>query len=176
MSAFRFLSATLLSALGAFSLVTASGCGTDVIGIEACRDIENARCEASLPCGVVTDVAACKRFYRDQCLHGLSAPLPAGASVAQCVSVIRAAGRCAADDPEIALSACNENETVTEPAPGLTGACDVVRLPERAAECAFLAPDLEVPDEGAGGAGGTPAVDEEEPDASAGVGGQAVNR
>jgi len=153
MSAFRFLSATLLSAMSSFSVVAASGCGTEAVGVDDCRVIEQARCDAGQHCGLVDDVQACRRFYRDQCLHGLSARAAAGTSVAACVSVIQAAGRCAAQDPEIALADCGE-EPVPQPLAGLRSACDVVLYPERTTECSFLAPDLEVP-EGTGGQGST---------------------
>lgn len=141
MSYFRSLSATILSAAATFSLVTAS-CGTDAVGVEDCRDIEQARCRASASCldvkgdPLIEDVPACERYYRDHCLHGLAAKPPGGASVSACVQVIEAAGRCAKSDPTIALDECTE--VVTEPHGTLTHACDVVTHPELATECAFL--------------------------------------
>lgn len=141
MSYFRSLSATALSAAATFSLVTAS-CATDAVGVDDCRDIEQARCRASASCvdskggPLIDDVPACERYYRDHCLHGLAAKPPGGASVSACVQVIEAAGRCAKGDPTIALGECTE--TVTESRGGLTHACDVVVHPELAAECAFL--------------------------------------
>jgi hypothetical protein len=168
MSLHRALAATLLSAVSTFSIVTASGCGTSAVGVDDCRDIEQARCEAGLPCGLIDDVAACKRYYRDHCLHGLSGPSEAAASVADCVAVIKAAGTCAEADPNIALVDCDPS--VTRPQNRLTHACDVVEHPERSLECAFLG-DVDV---GAGGqpaTGGTGSTDE--PDTTAaGVAGQ----
>jgi hypothetical protein len=159
MSLFRSLSATLLSALATFSLVTSSGCGTNAVGVDDCREIERARCDAALPCGLIDDSGACKRYSRDHCLHGLLAKPPAGA-VAECVRVIKAAGACASSDPEAALGDCDPE--VTEPASGLATACDVVAKPERASECAFLL--TEPPeDTGSGGqpaTGGTGSTDE----------------
>jgi len=140
MSYFRSLSATLLAAVATFSLVTASSCGTSAVGVDSCRDIEQARCRASASCldakGVplIDDVPACERYYRDHCLHGLGVKPPAGASVSACVQVIEAAGDCAAGDPTITLADC----PVTDPRGGLTRACDVVTHPERVTECAFL--------------------------------------
>jgi hypothetical protein len=166
MSYFRSLSATLLSAAISFSLVSASGCGTSAIGVDDCRDIEQARCRAGKSCGIVDDVEACERYYRDHCLHGLPAKLQAGASAAACVEVIEAAGRCAAADPTIALSDCSE--PVPSSKRGLTKACDVVLHPERAADCDFLS---DLPDEGSAGqsAGGQSGADPDEgSDASAG--------
>jgi hypothetical protein len=178
MSLYRSLSASLLSAAATFSIVTASGCGTSAIGVDDCRSIEYARCDAGVPCGLVADAAECKRYYRDHCLHGLLAKPPGGA-VGECVRVIRAAGQCAAADPEASLSDCESQ--VTEPRSGLGSACDVAAHPERADECSFLL--TQPPDDTGGGgqaatggtgsdepAGGTGSSDEEP---SAGVGGQA---
>jgi hypothetical protein len=154
MSYFRSLSATLLSAAATFSLVTASSCGTSAVGVDECRDIEQARCRANAYCldargnPLIEDVPACERYYRDHCLHGLAAKPPAGASVAACLDVIEAAGRCAKSDPEAALDC---TETASSPRGSFVRACDLVAHPERAVECAFL---LETPDEEpAGGAG-----------------------
>ncbi|HXK20127.1 MAG TPA: hypothetical protein VNG33_20085 [Polyangiaceae bacterium] len=148
----------LLSAATTFSLVTASGCGTDAVGVDDCREIEQARCEADQPCGVIEDVDACKRYYRDHCLHGLATKPPAGASVSTCVKVIEAAGRCAKADPATKLVNCDP--AVTAPHPGLSRACDVVTHPELADECVFL---LNTPPvTGAAGessSGGQPAVE-----------------
>lgn len=172
MSYFRTLSATLLSAVATFSLVTASSCGTSAVGVESCRDIEQARCRASASCldangsSIITDVPACERYYRDHCLHGLAVKPPAGASVSACVQVIQAAGDCAAGDPNATLGDC----PVTTPGAGLTRACDVIAHPERASECAFL---LETPDdsEGTAGQAGQTSTD----DSSGATGGQGGN-
>jgi hypothetical protein len=141
MSYFRSLSATVLSAAAMFSLVTAS-CGTSALGVDDCRDIEQARCRAQASCvdsngtPLIEDVPACERYYRDHCLHGLAVKPPASASVAACVQVIEAAGQCAKGSPDIALKDCPKGGTDTQP--GLTHACDVVAHPELATECEFL--------------------------------------
>ena len=158
MSLFRSLSAMLLSAITSFSLVTASGCGTAAVGVDDCRDIEQARCRAGKACGLVDDVEACERYYRGHCLHGLATAPPAGASVASCIEKIEAAGECAKNDPETPLSECET--AVPEQQSRLNTACDVVLHPERAAECAFLTDTP--PEEGAGGTGST----DEEPAAA----------
>lgn len=152
MSYSRALSATLLSAALSFSLVTASGCGTAAIGIDDCRDIEQARCQASAKCGMISDVKSCQRYYRDHCLHGLPVKPPAGDSVSSCVEVIKAAGRCADGDPSVELSACDP--FVADAKQGFTRACDVVANPERTPQCAFLSDLPEEEDTGAAGAAG----------------------
>lgn len=163
MSFFRSLSATLASAASVFSLVTAS-CSTGAVGVDDCRDIENARCRAGATCGIVDDVAACQRYYRDHCLHGLATAAPSRASVAECVQVIEAAGRCATDSTDTALASCQE--TVTAARPGLSRACDVVEHPERSDECAFLA-DVPAPAGGGGEGSGGDASDASSGDAGA---------
>jgi hypothetical protein len=122
-----------------FSVVSGAGCGTDAKAVDECRDIEQARCEAGAACGVVDDVDACKRFYRDHCLHGMVVESPGQARIDACVATIEAAGACArtAADPEVALSACTE--PVTTGSSGVMLACDIVLYPENTVECDFLA-------------------------------------
>ena len=142
---------SLLSAFCAFTLVSAAGCGTSAQGVDDCRDIEEARCTAAKSCGIVSDVPACQRFYRDQCLHGLSVASPGAAKVKACVATIRAAGVCAAQtsDGQTPLSDC---DAVSVDATGVQTACDLVREPERAAECGFLTPAADAGNGGTGGA------------------------
>lgn len=162
MSHFRSLSAILLSTLTSFSLVTAS-CGTNAVGIDECRDIEEARCRAGDPCGIIDDVAACERYYRDHCLHGLATKPPGNAVVGACVQIINDAGQCASNDPETALADC---DPVFAKARGsLKTACDVVAHPELTPECSFL---LDTPPENTGGQGGQASDDN---NAGAGQGG-----
>jgi len=133
MSAFRTL-AVLGVSLG-LGLSMAFGCSTNAIGVEDCRDIEFARCEAGHACGFVQDVEDCKRFYRDHCLHGLRLEdEPSAAAVQSCVRSLTAVAACG---PETALAAC---PGVTTSASVLPLACDTVRAPEDIAECGFLVP------------------------------------
>ena len=111
--------------LGATLAVIASSaaCGTEPVGVDACRRIEKVRCESAPACGIdlrrlahsgdtpESDVAACIRYYDDQCLHGL--PLkkePAASDVDACIDAI------------------------------INGDCTVVSKPETHSACAFLAP------------------------------------
>jgi hypothetical protein len=138
----------LLSAVCAFTLVSATGCGTDAQGVDDCRKIEQARCEAAKDCGLISDVPACQRFYRDQCLHGLAVKPPTSTQLDDCVSTIRNAGSCAAQagDDKVLLRDCDAR--VTQSALVLT-ACGLVQEPEKSAECSFLTPGA---DGGVGGA------------------------
>jgi len=146
----------IVSALTTFGL-TAGGCGTAAVGIDACRDIETARCEAAKYCGRIDDVAACQRFYRDHCLHGLAKGVesPADDEVAACVQTIERAGQCAKDKGRLAqLDECDSEVTSSSPA---SGACVIVLYPEWSAECAFLGPRGDLPPfPGSGGQGGSP--------------------
>jgi hypothetical protein len=118
---------TVLVTLG---LASAFACGTDPVGVESCRAIETARCENARSCGIdlskpvhrrdgtdpekqaQQDVGACKRFYEDQCLHGLVTTVDPGAIQTQaCVDAINSA---------------------TD--------CEIVKSPEKSPACAFLLP------------------------------------
>jgi hypothetical protein len=133
MSALRTLAA--LSLISAVATAAAAGCSTDAVGVEDCRDIEYARCEAASACGDVQDLDGCKRFYRDHCLHGLALEdEPGGTAVQSCVRSLKAVAACA---PETALTEC---PGVTLSPSALLLACDVVRAPEDIEECRFLVP------------------------------------
>ena len=114
----------LVAALGAFALAPA--CGTDAVGIGACREVETARCTHAAACGVDLshpvhsdgtdgDVESCIRFYHDQCLHGLVASKEPGA---------------------IAVKACVDAIS--------SGDCAVVKQPETSSACAWLTPPATV--------------------------------
>ncbi|MBV9949176.1 MAG: hypothetical protein JOZ69_20170 [Myxococcales bacterium] len=113
---------TAMAALG-----VASACGTDAVGVDACRKIEEARCERAPDCRIVlvppyhtsgTDVDACRRFYDDACLHGLASSDPGTTATNACVGAID------------------------------QGGCDVVAHPESDPACAWLG--AESGDAGAG--------------------------
>jgi hypothetical protein len=154
MRSLRPLSAGLFAAVIAFLVVHASGCGTDAVGVDECRDIEYARCAAARYCGLIdnTDSAvdACKRFYRDQCLHGLaSGERPGGPKVKDCVAVINTAAQCAKNGQDVIGSSdpsqCDLSK-LRSPLTTLTDTCDIVRQPEQVQACEFLAEPVQVPD------------------------------
>jgi hypothetical protein len=140
----RPFAAGTLTALLAFALVHASGCGTDAVGIEECRDIEDARCEAGRYCeDLIDDVEACKRFYRDQCLHGLaSGERPGSVRLKACVNVITSAGDCAKNGVKSVADCAKIPAHHT----ALADVCDVIKQPEAVKECDFLGAPVEVPD------------------------------
>jgi hypothetical protein len=143
MSLFRSTTAALWAFGYTFMVMHAAGCGTEAIAVDECRDIESARCEAGAFCGLVDDVEQCKRFYRDQCLHGLaSGDRPGSPQVKACIATIQAAGSCAKSGITT-LADC-------KPAPSDTtvhsAVCDIVLHPEGVRECEFLASPVVLPD------------------------------
>jgi hypothetical protein len=145
-----------LAAVG-LSVALGAACGSDPVGVDDCRKIENARCDAASHCGdrlKVTDVDECQRFYRNQCLHGLAtAKNPGPGQVAACVRIIQTAGSCAAQNsPTTALAACGDATLASETDPALVDVCKVVESPELTAECSFLS-GAATGGSGAGGGG-----------------------
>ena len=122
-----------------FALLTlnALACNTGAVGVEACREIETARCKAAEQCGLLDDVDGCVRFSDDHCLHGMDLDdEPGQVQVGFCVDAVEAAGKCAKrktrrTDPEDCGEQLLESANATE-------VCDIVQEPERAAACAFL--------------------------------------
>lgn len=110
--------------LGFFSAISVLavlvyGCGTEAVGIETCRKIEEARCQRAESCQISLDHPvrrddlpreSCIRYYNDACLHGLSGADPGSVQAQACVDAI--AG----------------------------GTCDVVKAPELSPACSFLIP------------------------------------
>lgn len=140
------LTLSLALALLLATSVGGIGCGTEPVGVESCRTVEEKRCELAPACGAVTDVPACKRFYRDQCLHGLTVDTDPGKPVVdKCVAALDAAGACAKSDP---AGACGG----VSAAAGTT-ACGAILKPELLTDCAWLVPV--VPTTGAAGATGS---------------------
>ena len=129
-------------------LVLLSQCGTDAVAVDACREVELARCEAGVACGLIEDVVACERGIETRCLHGVATETgPGRVSLQRCGDAIRAAGECAERlDEEASPCECRELPT---PSTLAETVCDLVLEPERLAECRFLLGDDadEVPDD-----------------------------
>jgi hypothetical protein len=141
-------------------------CGTDAVGIESCKKIEEARCEGAKSCGMSDDQSEhCKQFYRDQCLHGIenSDHTPSEQETDACVAAVQATAACAAG--HVATMAMCSAAPVSTDAAGLAP-CDILmKVPEKLTACAFVAvptdagppPDAPSGDamtDGAGGGGG----------------------
>lgn len=137
-----FRRAAAVALLGATASTSLTGaCTTGAVGIAQCREIESARCEASVPCGVIEDVEECKRFYRDQCLHGIAGPaIPTNEDQSACVEAITRAGECAQGDPDGSMKACTAGggmggQASTEDEPTV---CQFIAEPWEFEVCDFL--------------------------------------
>ncbi|WP_063752013.1 hypothetical protein [Sorangium cellulosum] len=155
LSAARRSSATWVAAvslgLGAVTLATQS-CGTSAVGIDACRQIETARCEAAAACPAWVGSAdadervdACVEFVWDQCLHGIEnagtednpAPEPTGSQIEACVDAVGATRKCAADNVA-SMTECTAAPLV-DGADGAISPCDVITKRAHALQaCAFV--------------------------------------
>lgn len=133
------------------------GCGPEAVGVESCRKIESARCDAAAACGFDEGkIADCKLLYADQCLHGMenSAYRPTETDTEACIAAVTEAGNCAANGVT-KMSACPAAPLI----PGLLdrSPCDIVlvRAHELAA-CNFAEAEPDagtVTDSGTGGTG-----------------------
>jgi hypothetical protein len=134
---------TLTAALMPFAaLVYAVGCDVNAIAVDDCRAIETARCVAARQCDLGIDSdddeAVCRRFARDNCLHGLSTGVvPKRGLVESCLRVIEGAGECAKDNGDTNASEC---ESIGATQDRVT-VCEVIEDPTQAYACAFLLED-----------------------------------
>jgi hypothetical protein len=88
-------------AVATLPLLLTFACGTDAVGVDACRQIESVRCQRAPSCGISlepphrasgTDVDECVRFYDDACLHGLvNGNDPGALAVNSCVAALKSA-------------------------------------------------------------------------------------
>jgi len=86
----------------ALSPLAASGCGTSAIGVNDCKQVEEARCNAAAKCSAIqltppystsgSSVDACIRFYDTACLHGLAGIVPSASQLQACLSLIKTGG------------------------------------------------------------------------------------
>ena len=130
-----------LLAASALSLIASAfaACGTDAMGTDACRKIEQARCRKGPACPELhvqagTGVEECVQFARDRCLHGLPVADPGPAVVDPCVAAIEAASTCDVVVSPATLPAC----AFLQPSPASDGGPDAA---EAATEDASDAPE-----------------------------------
>jgi len=131
--------------VGLATVTAYPACATKTVGVEECRQVEDARCEAAPNCPDqfdVTDVEQCKLFYRDHCMHGLPVDTPPTGSVLKhCVDAIHDLSKCAAtqDGSAALLVNCLGVETTN---PKITKVCKLLAAPESISVCnSFLAAD-----------------------------------
>jgi hypothetical protein len=139
--------AVALGVAASFAAATLMSCGSDAIGIEACRDIETARCNAAAFCGMTAqEVSDCKIFYHDQCLHGIENSIvndggdPPQTETNGCVTeigllqaCIQAGGKTMADCTKVTLT------VGIDPAVSKKDPCEVLmHEPEDLSACSFI--------------------------------------
>lgn len=85
----------LLAVAAALALVGA--CGSKANGVDVCKQVETARCQAAPKCNISitppvytsgTAIDACIQFYEVACLDGLGVSAPTSAEVTACVESI----------------------------------------------------------------------------------------
>jgi len=137
--------------MSVLAFVVSPGCGTSAKGIQDCRDIEQARCDAAAACGIVSSAAECRLYYRDHCLHGLPVTPPQPAEIDDCVATITSLGTCVqSNGRDATLDSCN----LASAADNAALACEVVQYPERAYACSFLTGTEATPPTPTAGQGG----------------------
>jgi hypothetical protein len=109
MASLRIRAAALATLIAAAAMAS---CGTDATGIDACRGIEQARCQRGPSCPTLgltsaMGVEECAQFARDRCLHGLPVSDPGGTSVGDCVSAINSDTTCAVVANPVLSPACS---------------------------------------------------------------------
>ncbi|WP_437330422.1 hypothetical protein [Sorangium sp. So ce381] len=145
--------AAALLGLGAVTVITAPSCGNDAVGVDACRRIERARCEAAAVCpewigsgDAEERVNTCVEFYWDQCLHGIesgagggpAAAEPTTAQVDACVAAVGEARACAS--AKVASMAECSAAPLAEGIDRAISPCVVITAQAEALEaCAFVA-------------------------------------
>ncbi|WP_437978682.1 hypothetical protein WMF11_20685 [Sorangium sp. So ce295] len=147
--------AAALLGLGAVTLITAPSCGNDAVGVDACRRIEQARCEAAAVCpewigsgDAEERVNTCVEFYWDQCLHGFENGAGGGQTVADpttvevdaCVAAVGEARACASAKVA-SMAECSAAPLAAGVDRAITP-CEVITAQAEALEaCAFVAPN-----------------------------------
>jgi hypothetical protein len=162
-SPFRWSATLILTASLPVLAWLAPGCGTDAVGIEACRQVERARCDVAPRCSgyegspaIETDeqVRNCRDFYRDHCLLGLenTEDVPGQGEIDACVEAIQKTAACRSPQKstmaECGVALRDGEDTSAEP-------CGILQEPHRLNACRWL--DAKKP-AGEGGGGGASAA------------------
>ncbi len=166
-------------------LLLTYGCGTDAVGVDACRQIEDARCDAAPACtgdedtfGIRTEeqVRNCKSLYRDQCLHGIEnaggsdedeVDEPSDGDINRCIKAIKATASCKKSKPDANADGTTTMDECADVAvvEGWSGKtpCQTLHAVENLDACKFVAKPEKAEDDGdttatttgSGGAGGS---------------------
>ncbi|WP_437987128.1 hypothetical protein [Sorangium sp. So ce117] len=137
------------------TIITAPSCGNDAVGVDACRRIEQARCEAAAVCpewigsgDAEERVNTCVEFYWDQCLHGFENGAGGGQTVAEpttvevdaCVAAVGEARACASAKVA-SMAECSAAPLAAGVDRAITPCKVITALAEALEACAFVAPN-----------------------------------
>ncbi|MFO0548785.1 MAG: hypothetical protein U0271_10380 [Polyangiaceae bacterium] len=137
-----------LVALGLTAATMVPGCDTGARGVDACRAIESARCDAAPACegddddfGIATDVQVenCKVFYNDHCLNGIENNKdsdPDQGDTDDCVEAVNTTAACQRSG--VASMADCDGVTMETGSETITP-CQALHEPELMSACAFVA-------------------------------------
>lgn len=128
----------------AFALSASTGCEGDAVGVDACTQIEQRRCELAPACagkaGIPNikdevSIQNCKDLYRDHCLVGLenTSREPNKDEIDACLAALTATTDCQKNGVT-EMSACL-GVVVDD---GSASPCTVFAHPERLAACKFI--------------------------------------
>jgi hypothetical protein len=141
--------ARLLLAAGFAALpigIAMMSCGTDAVAVDACRQIETARCNAAPACSPGFDVDGCTLFYRDACLVGIGnadAGDVVAAQIQGCITALQACTPDAAAEAGCPGQALHAGATCGNGDGGVIAdptACDILmHCPEVLEACHFVA-------------------------------------
>ncbi len=123
--------------------IAATSCGTDAVGVTACREIEYARCAAAPLCTQGFNTAECERFYYNFCLVGVQ-DLEAGADPntlwGPCVTAIGAVADCVnAPASSVTCHQLIPDASCLEVDAGANACNIILDCPEVLPACAFVA-------------------------------------
>lgn len=141
------------------------GCGTDAVGVEACRQVEMARCDLAPLCAgfdgspnikTAEQTQNCRQLYSDHCLLGLeNTKSEVGqADIDACVKALKKTADC--PDPQSSTAgACGVN--LRDGVDQTLQPCRILQQPHWLEACKWLDKNKKIKvgdDEGAGGGGG----------------------
>ncbi len=127
-----------------------ASCSTGSLGVDACRQIEEARCGLAPACTPGFDVDRCQRYYRDECLNGIqnaTSPVDPGTLAPACIDALNSVAGCLdASTSSAACEALVPDASCYEVDAAATVCNVILACPEALAACAFVG--TEVPDAG----------------------------
>ncbi len=131
------------------TLLHGAGCNGGAVGVDACIEIEQARCGLAPKCAGIdkvpeiktpTEVANCKILYRDHCRVGLENTVsaePAKGTIDACVAALTAAVACHTQGLAT-MFGCLENGQQIGVADFTLSPCATLETPQNLTACNFI--------------------------------------